>query len=423
MALDRDDFFVPRLSGGIFLSLLEASKKSSPVVRKQFGANGSGISIIEMLMDLVHIADPSRPFPSIENFKSSVTNYRKCDISKAAFLPFDDQGFKNTFSDRITQNYETVLADMNAFVQKYFDPDNESASVRLVKGLLETIQKDDSITDIDIFVYSERQSVNKAQLCSQPEYDLAAFLLAIWFYVIQLRPDNSVGKETFLHWHSQSGERAPWQYVGDAGATITRTITVHFPEPMEKAVDESPTADKHVESSFALDHSNDIELVNNLWSSVQGTRLEPIKKADEIAPQEMAYVYPLLNAYGQNLKRQIMCKNDLPPLFQTDLEVRRQHFYDAETVRLQGEQALGSIIRDEFDDLKNDILSSVWNTYMDDYPDGFRRMKRVMDEASKANCTKGNLVKTGWIGSGEKQGIGHMLAAEQRLVWVVDDNA
>ena len=118
-----------------------------------------------------------------------------------------------------------------------------------------------------------------------------------------------------------------------------------------------------------------------------------------------------------------MCKNDLPPLFQTDLEIRRQHFYDAETVRLQGEQALGSIIRDEFDDLKNDILSSVWNTYMDDYPDGFRRMKRVMDEASKANCTKGNLVKTGWIGSGEKQGIGHMLAAEQRLVWVVDDNA
>ena len=59
---------------------------------------------------------------------------------------------------------------------------------------------------------------------------------------------------------------------------------------------------------------------------------------------------------------------------------------------------------------------------MGDYPNGFMRMKQVMNEASKANCTKGKLVKTGWIGSGEKQGIGHMLAAEKQLVWAVDDN-
>ena len=88
----------------------------------------------------------------------------------------------------------------------------------------------------------------------------------------------------------------------------------------------------------------------------------------------------------------------------------------------QGEQALGSIVRAEFDDLKGDILSGVWNTYMDDYPDGYTKMRQVMSEASKAICTKGNLIKTGWIGSGEKQGIGHMLAADKRLIWAVDED-
>ena len=88
MALDKNGFFVPRLSGGVFLSLLEASKRSSPVVRKQLGSNGSGISIIEMLMDLVHIADPSRPFPSVENFNTTL-NLKTFDYPLTTSNAFD----------------------------------------------------------------------------------------------------------------------------------------------------------------------------------------------------------------------------------------------------------------------------------------------------------------------------------------------
>lgn len=54
--LKEHALFVPRLSGGVFLSLLDAAKKSVPVKRKQFGSDGSGISMPEMLIDLIKIA-------------------------------------------------------------------------------------------------------------------------------------------------------------------------------------------------------------------------------------------------------------------------------------------------------------------------------------------------------------------------------
>lgn len=421
MMLDESTRSVPRLCGGIFLSLLEAAKKSTSVLRKQFGANGSGISMADMLTDLTRIADPSRSFPALENLKSSVSNYRMCAISKTGHFPFDDQSFVNTFADRMAQNYETVLAAMRSFVEKYFDLENTFACQRLVKSLVETIAADASIAETEAFTYMEGKPVFKAAFCNKSEYDLAAFLLAVWFFVIQKRPDNSIGKDTFQRWHTQNGSRGPWKYIGNAGATITRTITVYMTDSADAIADELPIM---VPCDSALSLTKDIDRLNELWASVMGTRLEPIKKTDEIAPEEMAYVYPLYAAYSQNLKRPVRSKADLSQNFQMDLEMRRQHFYDAETVRLQGEQALGSIIRSEFEDLKNDILSSVWNTYIGgDFADGFKRMVRVMDEASKANCTKGNLVKTGWIGAGEKQGIGHMLAAEKQLIWAVDDNA
>lgn len=422
MMLKEHALFVPRLSGGVFLSLLDAAKKSVPVKRKQFGSDGSGISMPEMLIDLIKIAEPSRTFPQLDNLRSSVSSYRTCIISASAHFPFDDRSFVTAFSDRMSQHYTSALASMHGFVDKYFCPEDMPKNQRLVKGLLELIQTDDTITDTDEFVYIEGKPMFKSMFCNQTEYDLVAFLLAVWFFIVQERPDNSVGKETFLQWHTQRGKRAQWRYNGDAGSTITRSIDVYIPKLPEVQNEEPVAISSEDESNSALSRSKDVDRINALWASVQGTRLDPIKKEDEIAPSEMAYVYPLFAAYAQKLQRPVRTKSDLTKILQMDLEIRRQHFYDAETVRLQGEHALGSIIRSEFDDLKRDILSSVWNTYVGDYPNGFMRMKQVMNEASKANCTKGKLVKTGWIGSGEKQGIGHMLAAEKQLVWAVDDN-
>ena len=56
MALIECDSFVPHLCGGIFLSLLDVSKKSTSVIRKQIGHHqGSGITSADILADLVAV--------------------------------------------------------------------------------------------------------------------------------------------------------------------------------------------------------------------------------------------------------------------------------------------------------------------------------------------------------------------------------
>lgn len=48
------------------------------------------------------------------------------------------------FSDRMSQHYTSVLASMHGFVDKYFCPEDMPKNQRLVKGLLELIQADDT---------------------------------------------------------------------------------------------------------------------------------------------------------------------------------------------------------------------------------------------------------------------------------------
>lgn len=412
---------VPRLCGGVFLALLDAAKKSTAVTRKQFGAKGSGISFTEMLMDLVRIADPSRNLPDRNSLKGLASNYRKCELVASTYFPFNDIIFVSAFSERMETQYHDVYSKMYSFVSTYFDTGNESACHKLVAGLLETIFTDDTIADTDQFAYLDGQLFFKAAFCDQDQYDLTSFLLAVWFFIVQNRRDNTVGRATFLAWHVQVSDRAPWKYCGNAGKHWGKAFTVGVNEPFSQKREDSSDADESTRSETDV-RAQDISRVNDLWEFVRGQRLNPIKKEDKIAPDEMGYVYPLYAAYGQHLKRSILCKEDLTPMLQRDLEIRRQHFFEAETVRVQGELAIGRILRDEFDDLKNDILSSVWNTYVGTYPDGYRRMTQVMNEAGKAACTKGNLIKTGWIGSGEKQGITHMLAADKVLIWEVDED-
>lgn len=119
--------------------------------------------------------------------------------------------------------------------------------------------------------------------------------------------------------------------------TITRSIDVYISKLPEVQNEEPIAISSEDESNSALSRSKDVDRINALWASVQGKRLDPIKKEDEIAPSEMAYVYPLFAAYAQKLQRPVRTKSDLTKILQMDLEIRRQHFYDAETVRLQGE--------------------------------------------------------------------------------------
>jgi len=150
--------------------------------------------------------------------------------------------------------------------------------------------------------------------------------------------------------------------------------------------------------------------------------LIPIKKPDEIALKEHSYIAEILLAYGSHLNSTFHKKSDLPEDMQNDLEYRRDDFYAAETVRIQGTSALVASDEAEFDILKKEIFSNVRDTYMAAHDeDGFIRMLKVMNRAETVPCVKSALARANWVGSEEKRGVCHMLAGEKLLRWVVSD--
>ena len=178
------------------------------------------------------------------------------------------------------------------------------------------------------------------------------------------------------------------------------------------------------DTQLAEDVLNDIERLNVLAARVG--ELTPIRKPPEIASCEHDFITPLFAAYGSIDGRTYSRKKELPDRLQKDIEVRRDHFYKAETVRIQGADALGPIGTPQFIALTKEILAGVYDVCFDTDDDnparnGFIRMRNVMKCAAALPCSKSIFSKTNWVGAEEKQGICHILAGENQLQWVIPD--
>lgn len=176
----------------------------------------------------------------------------------------------------------------------------------------------------------------------------------------------------------------------------------------------------------SADVLSDVDLLNRrIQELVEKVHLKPIRKPPEIAPAEQAFIIPLFHAYEsmeeEAKRKRITCKADLSERLKGDLELRRNHFYAAETVRIQGTSALGENGMTAFSDLEDEIRDSVYDVcYDDSYKNGYIRMQNVMRHVSVFQSSKSILSRTGWVGAAENQGICHILAGENRLQWVYD---
>ena len=176
------------------------------------------------------------------------------------------------------------------------------------------------------------------------------------------------------------------------------------------------------DTQLARDVLSDIERLNALAARVG--ELTPIRKPPEIASCERDFIKPLFAAYGSIDGKTYCQKNELPDRLQRDIEVRRDHFYKAETVRIQGTDALGPIGAPQFIALTKEILAGVYDVCFDTDDDnparnGYIRMRNVMKCAAVLPCSKSIFSKTNWVGAEEKQGICHILAGEKQLQWVI----
>lgn len=218
----------PRLCGGTFFILLLQARKPRCKARSTYGGTSDGLSETEMLKGLIRIIDTNYIDPPCSTFKNNTSTFKTCTISSGTYLPFDNATIIKNFDDKIKNNYTEILIYMSKFINTFIDIDNELKKLRLVKALLELIDKDTTIGTDELFYSSpDGNPLAKSQIHTSTTLCLDAFLLGIWHYIITSRKDNSVGQDTYKEWHSTpiiKGQRH--KFISNIGDNIHSAIHI-----------------------------------------------------------------------------------------------------------------------------------------------------------------------------------------------------
>lgn len=135
----------------------------------------------------------------------------------------------------------------------------------------------------------------------------------------------------------------------------------------------------------------------------------------QIAPHEARYVEQLLEAYSDAEGRPIrnLAELEATPKYHGHLKRSRQFFFQAE--------ALDRFSRDnypagEFEKVKRQVFDGVVDTAERDHAHGFDRVCATTERA--AELVLGNTELASYAEVGDKQGVCHHLANEDKLNWV-----
>ena len=140
---------------------------------------------------------------------------------------------------------------------------------------------------------------------------------------------------------------------------------------------------------------------------------------ESIAPKnirndEFKYLNALCQAYSDRLGMTISIDNiDSCPKkrFRNDFNDER-NYYNSVQSRIRGVREIFSDVDEQYDVLKKEAYEGIKETYLDDYPDGFKRLMEVLKKITSTSLNRSQLVKLVIIGNAERKGLCHVLVNE-----------
>lgn len=160
---------------------------------------------------------------------------------------------------------------------------------------------------------------------------------------------------------------------------------------------------------------------------IEQYKREPLKKLTvpaSLIDEERRYANELLKVYGQLEGKTAFEAGDLNsyPKYKKNFDEQRSYYFLAEAVR----RGTRDIYEDEvqFAELKDETYEGVKEIWEDDYPNGMKRLKKVLSAAAQTPVNRCWLSReTSWIGNSQKKGVCHFLVNDGRLKgWVREDD-
>lgn len=135
----------------------------------------------------------------------------------------------------------------------------------------------------------------------------------------------------------------------------------------------------------------------------------------EYLPDETRYLQQLLAVYAERHPGEITTLDSVSdvPKMAKHLQLQRVRFFRAESLRAY---SAGAVPPGTFEKLQDDIHDGVIDIADDDHPDGFTKLGKVMTHVGSLDLSRHKLINVTDIG--DRQGVCHQLANDDRLTWV-----
>jgi len=187
-------------SAGVFFNLLLASRKK-PVQNQE-----------TCLKDLLYIFDRSAKGLRGNSLKTMASNFRNCSLkSNSDYIRFGDPVTVDAFNDRLKDDYQSVIAEIKGFSDRYLDL--ETNGKWLIRAILELIESDESIKENTKFlVIPGNVLAYRDDLFAMKTIPVYSFLLGVWHYLCS-NEENDSGKDTYFYLSDYVSEGKPRSLV------------------------------------------------------------------------------------------------------------------------------------------------------------------------------------------------------------------
>lgn len=252
------------LSGGIFFNLILAARKTR------------GGSQDDCLKDLLCIYDRSAKGLMGNSLKTIASRFRNCDPElNSEYIRFTDAVTVDAFTERMKNDYASVLQEMKNYADKYLDL--ETHGKWLVKALLQLIKMDEDIKDTAKFlVVPGGYPAYPSDVADMKSIYFYSFLLGVWHYICSYQNVEN-GQETYLALSESVGESRPRDFKKERiGFQEQGELTISYELEIEgKSMPVLHGLEKFVEAM-----GGEVPKVKNVHQIFESNVVEPAVKSD-----------------------------------------------------------------------------------------------------------------------------------------------
>lgn len=221
---------IPHLCGGIFFGLLCEAKKTRRKAKNKLNGGSDGLTIPGIYAGLINVIT-GEDLSSCAGLtlKRCATNYRKCESSTGAYVPFTNSANQSAFAAQYKSKNPDLLNRMSRFIDTYL---NEAKCEWLVRAIIEILQTERPNT---VVALNDAEYITVAKLDNSKTISFLPFLLSVLYYVVTECPDCESGKPTFEAWYSQKSPRGEWKFNSNVGNGLS---------PMNVSINLTPHSSK-----------------------------------------------------------------------------------------------------------------------------------------------------------------------------------